>query len=144
MRVIVQRVKNCKLNIEGNLHSQIDKGLLLYVGITNTDTQENAKYIADKVLKLRIFKDKNGKLNNSVLQENGSVMVVSNFTIYGSTKGTNRPDFSKSANSEYALPLYNFFIETLKQNINVATGVFGANMQVDYTCDGPINLIIEK
>lgn len=143
MRAIIQRVKDCKMFIDNKLYSEIDKGLIVFLGITTTDTEKDVEYLANKIPKLRIFRDENNKLNLNISQVSGKIMVVSNFTIYGNTKGTNRPDFTKSASSEYALPLYTKLIELLNNQIATVHGQFGAHMEPTYVADGPINLIID-
>lgn len=144
MKIVVQRVKKATLFSEGKKHSEIKKGMLVLVGVSPTDTKQIATKIAQKILKLRIFDDDNGKTNKNIFDINGEIMVVSNFTLYGNLKGTNRPDFIGSARPEVAEPLYDFLVEELKKEINVATGVFQTEMEIEMVADGPGTYIYEE
>ena len=145
MRVIVQRVNHARLTVNGEEISKIGEGYLVLVGYTDTDTQETCKYLVDRVIGMRIFKDENNKLNNTLLDVGGEVMVVSNFTLYGNAFSGRRPDFSKSSKFDVAKPLYDFTVEEFRRRLGkVATGVFGEHMHIDMSNDGPITMILEK
>ena len=144
MKIVVQRVKKATLFSEGKKHSEIGQGMLVLVGVAPDDTKQIATKIAQKILKLRIFDDENGKTNKNIFDINGEIMVVSNFTLYGNLKGTNRPDFIGSARPEVAEPLYDFLVEELKKEINVATGVFQTEMEIEMVADGPGTYIYEE
>ena len=143
MRAIVQRVRFASLSVDGNVVSKINKGFMILLGVHANDTEKEAKYIADKITKLRIFEDENGKMNLSAGQVNGEFLLVSNFTLYGNTKGTNRPDFITAARPEKAEPLYELVASLLNQNIPTKTGVFGADMKIEMLADGPVTIIID-
>lgn len=145
MRAIVQRVNYAKLMVEGEPISQIGEGYLVLVGYTDGDTQETCRYIVDRIIGMRIFKDDNNKLNKTLSDVGGEVMVVSNFTLYGNAFSGRRPDFSKSAKFDVAKPLYDFTVEEFRRRLGkIATGVFGAHMHIDMSNDGPITMILEK
>ena len=144
MRIIVQRCDRAQVEVEEKIVGKIDKGMMLLVGFTHTDTEKEIDYLVNKVLNLRIFDDENGVMNKSVLEVEGSILSVSQFTLYAdSTKG-NRPSYINALNGENAIILYNKFNEKLKEKINVETGVFGAEMKVDFVNDGPITIMLEK
>lgn len=144
MKIVVQKVKKSVLYSNGKKHSEIGQGMLVLVGVAPDDTKQIATKIAQKILKLRIFDDENGKTNKNIFDINGEIMVVSNFTLYGNLKGTNRPDFIGSARPEVAEPLYDFLVEELKKEINVATGVFQTEMEIEMVADGPGTYIYEE
>ena len=144
MRIIVQRCDRAQVEVEEKIVGKIDKGMMLLVGFTHTDTEKEIDYLVNKVLNLRIFDDENGVMNKSVLDVKGSILSISQFTLYAdSTKG-NRPSYVNALNGENAIILYNKFNEKLKEKINVETGVFGAEMKVDFVNDGPITIMLEK
>ena len=145
MRVILQRVSKALVSIEGVNYSQIDQGLLILLGITHEDSQLDIDWLVQKIISLRIFSDDKRKMNLSVQEVKGEVLVVSQFTLFASTKKGNRPSFVNAANPERALSLYEKFVDAFKCNgIIVQTGVFGANMQVELINDGPITLILDS
>lgn len=145
MKVIVQRAKNAKVEIDNKIVGTIDNGLMLLVGFTHTDTEKEIDYMVNKVQNLRIFDDEEGVMNKSLKDINGEILSVSQFTLYGDTKKGNRPSYINAMNSEEATKLYDLFNEKLRnQNIKVETGVFGANMKVSFTNDGPVTIILEK
>ncbi len=144
MRAILQRVNSCQVHIEGTLHSEIDNGLLLLIGFEPTDRDEDLTWMKNKVLNMRIFEDREGKMNRSILDCHGQLMIVSQFTLHASTKKGNRPSFIKAAKPEIAIPLYQKFIVHCRKDIGVKTGEFGANMQLTIENDGPVTLILDS
>lgn len=144
MKIVVQRVKKCVLYSEGEKFSEIKNGMLVLVGVSADDKIEVARKMAQKILKLRIFDDEDGKINKSVFDVNGEIMVVSNFTLYANLKGTNRPDFIHSARPEQAEKLYNELVNELKKEIDVKTGVFRTYMEIEMIADGPSTYIYEE
>ena len=146
MRVIVQRATNATVWIDSKTVGHIDKGFMLLVGITHTDTQEDADYIAKKVAQLRVFEDAEGKMNRSIRDIGGAVLSVSQFTLYGDVRHGNRPSFVRAARPEQAEPLYDYFNNRLRSEygLPVETGRFGADMQVDFINDGPVTILIDS
>ena len=144
MKAVVQRVKFAKLSVDGKIVSEIQKGMLVLLGVKVTDTEKDSEYFADKLSKLRIFEDENGKMNLSAKDVGGEVLLVSNFTLYGNLKGTNRPDFILAAKPEQAEKLYLELVNQLKKEINVATGVFRTHMEIEMVADGPGTYIYEE
>ena len=144
MKIVVQKVKKCVLYSDGEKYSEIKHGMLVLVGVCETDNNKIAEKIAQKILKLRIFDDENGKTNKNIFDVGGEIMVVSNFTLYANLKGTNRPDFIYSARPEQAEPIYNELVNNLKKEINVATGVFRTYMEIEMMADGPGTYIYEE
>ena len=143
MKLVLQRVKNASVTIENNLYSQIKKGILILIGIEKGDTESDIIKYAEKVSKLRIFPDENDKMNLSIKDINGEILVVSQFTLAGDCKKGTRPSFDKSAPPEEANRLYELFVQQLKNlDIPVQTGVFGAMMDVALTNDGPVTFIL--
>ena len=143
MRAVVQRVNFASLSVDGKEISKINKGFMILLGVGINDTEKEAKYIADKLTKLRVFEDENGKMNLSASLVGGEFLLVSNFTLYGNTKGTNRPDFINSARPEKAEPLYEMVAKLLNEQIPTKTGIFGADMKIDMQADGPVTIIID-
>ncbi|MBE1440713.1 MULTISPECIES: D-aminoacyl-tRNA deacylase [unclassified Paenibacillus] len=145
MRVVVQRSKQAQVTVDGAVVGAIDHGLVLLVGITHEDTEQDAKFAAEKIAGLRIFEDESGKMNDSVLDVGGQILSVSQFTLYGDCRKGKRPNFMAAARPEQAKPLYDRFNELLRQQgLTVATGTFGAMMEVSLVNDGPVTLIIES
>lgn len=146
MKLVVQRVKKSNLKIKNKLYSSINTGMLILIGISKNDNYEMAKQLANKIIKLRIFNDDNGKMNKNIMQIKGEVLVVSQFTLYADTNKGNRPSFINAAKPELAISLYNHFIDELQKLISskVRTGKFGADMKIELINDGPVTIIIEK
>lgn len=145
MKVLLQRVREARVEVSGETVSQIGPGLLLYLGIGRDDTTADADYLIRKTLSLRIFQDEHGKLNRSVQETNGAALVVSQFTLYGDTRKGRRPSFDAAALPEQALVLYDYFVTQLRaQHQIVETGVFQASMQVYSVNDGPLTFLCES
>ena len=145
MRLLVQRIKDGSVTVDGKITGQINEGLLVYVGFKTTDTFEEIKYLAKKLINLRIFEDEFGKMNLSLKDVGGSILSVSQFTLYADTSHGNRPSFIEAMRPEEACKMYDLFNQELKKyEINVQTGVFQAMMDVKYTNVGPITIMLEK
>jgi len=145
MRVIVQRVNQAGVSVSGKSVGRIGRGILVFVGIGKDDNEADADYLVQKVTQLRIFEDKDGKMNLSCFDIDGEILVVSQFTLYGDCRKGRRPSFDKAADPEKGEVLYNYFVAALRgQNINVETGQFQAMMKVDLVNDGPVTLILES
>jgi len=145
MRLLLQRVSAAEVSIEGRTHSSIEKGLLVFIGISQTDTNSVIPRLSQKLLELRIFEDTRGKMNLSVQDINGSLLVVSQFTLYADCRRGRRPDFIKAAPPRQAEELYNKFIEHLhKSGLLIRTGVFAANMQINLVNDGPVTIFLDS
>lgn len=147
MRALIQRVKRCSVSIDGSCHSAIGPGLLILLGVRVSDVSNDAEYLADRCSALRIFDDEQGKMNLSVKERGGQVMVVSQFTLYGDTRKGNRPSYSDAAGPELAERLYEHFVAHLRRNLgdrSVATGVFRAMMDVELVNDGPVTVSVES
>ena len=146
MRVVIQLVKQASVAVEGKLISEIKKGYLILLGIIDEDAQEDINWLAGKIARLRIFSDENGAMNNSIIEANGDVIVVSQFTLQAKTKKGNRPSFIKAARPEIAIPLYEKFIIQLENELGkkVQTGKFGAIMDVALINDGPVTILIDS
>ena len=146
MRVVIQRVKEASVTIEGVIKSQITVGLLILVGVEETDTAEDRDWLAAKIVNLRIFSDEAGLMNRSVVDIGGSLLVVSQFTLHASTKKGNRPSFLRAAKPDFAVPMYESFVEKLRNisNLTVLTGEFGADMKVALLNDGPVTIVMDS
>ena len=144
MKIVVQRVTNAKVDVDNKTVGQIDKGLMLLVSFTQTDTEKNIDWMINKVLNLRIFDDECGIMNKSVMDVNGSILSISQFTLYGDASKGNRPSYINALNGQEAIKLYDLFNEKLRKNIKVETGIFGADMKVSLTNDGPVTILLEK
>lgn len=145
MRFLVQRVSEANVTVDGNVVGNIGKGYLVLIGITHTDTKDIADFLINKLLNLRIFNDENGKMNLNINQINGELLLVSQFTLYANTSHGNRPAFLDVAKPDYAEDLYEYIIQKCKDsNINVQTGLFGADMKVTLLNDGPVTIMLEK
>ncbi len=145
MRVVIQRSKEANVKVNGEIVGKIEKGLVLLVGITHSDTIDDVNYIADKVVNLRIFEDEEDKMNLSLLDVGGSILSISQFTLYGDCRKGRRPNFMEAAKPDYANELYEKFNECLKtKGVHVETGIFGAMMDVSLINDGPVTIILES
>ncbi|MGN0018154.1 MAG: D-aminoacyl-tRNA deacylase [Candidatus Gastranaerophilaceae bacterium] len=145
MKCLIQRVKHASVTIEGNLYSKIGHGILAFVGVEKGDTIENAEKLADKVLKLRIFEDENGKMNRSISDISGEILIVSQFTLCGDCQKGTRPSFDNSEKPDLALKLYEDFINIVrKSGIGVQTGKFAAMMDIELINDGPVTFLLQK
>ena len=144
MRIDLQRSKKASVTVDGQIVGEIDKGLVLLVGVTHEDTAEAARFLADKVVNLRIFEDEEGKMNHSLLDVGGSILSVSQFTLYGDCRKGRRPNFMDAARPDHATEIYELFNEELRKHVNVETGIFGAMMDVQLVNDGPVTLILER
>lgn len=145
MRVVIQRVKKANVHIDGKKISEIEKGLLVLVGICEEDTLEDIEWLTKKIVNLRVFDDDNGVMNKSMLEANADIMIVSQFTLYASCKKGNRPSYIKAAKPDIAIPLYENFCATTQAltGKKVATGVFGADMKIELINDGPVTICID-
>ena len=146
MRVVVQRVAEASVQVGEELVSSIGRGLLILLGIEEGDDESDAEWLASKIVQMRIFNDDAGKMNRSVIDIDGDILVVSQFTLHASTKKGNRPSFIRAARPEKAIPLYEYFIASVVKRLSksVATGTFGAYMQVRLVNDGPVTIIIDS
>jgi len=145
MKVVIQRVSSASVSIDNKLKSAIKQGYLILLGVGQNDDINDVEWLANKISNLRIFSDSEGKMNKSITDINGEILLISQFTLYAQTKKGNRPSFIKSAKPEQAIPLYNSMIKKLEMLLNkpVQTGEFGANMQVSLVNDGPVTIIID-
>jgi len=144
MRVLVQRCDSASVKVDNKIVGSIDKGMMILVGFTQTDTSENIDYMVDKVLNLRIYDDEAGVMNKSILETGGSILSVSQFTLYADSRKGRRPSYINALNGEQAIKLYDEFNQKLMKHIHVETGVFGAEMKVELINDGPITIMLEK
>ena len=146
MKLVIQRVISSSLYIEGSLISQIKQGLVVLIGISKSDSENVIDKLVKKLLNLRVFKDENSKMNYSILDIEGEILLVSQFTLYADTRKGNRPSFINAADPKNAEPLYNKFLEKLHIVLgdNIKTGRFGANMQIELVNDGPVTIIVEN
>ena len=146
MKAVIQRVAKASVTIEGEIVASINNGLLILLGIVDEDTQEDIIWLSNKVTNLRVFGDENDVMNRSIIDVNGNVIVVSQFTLHASTKKGNRPSYIKAAKPEVAIPLYKSFVNQLEKDLNkiVQTGQFGADMKVALVNDGPVTISIDS
>ena len=145
MRVVVQRCSRAEVRIDGTVVGKIEKGLVLLVGVTDTDTHEDAEVLAKKIAHLRVFEDSAGKMNLALPDIAGDILSISQFTLYADCRKGNRPSFIRAARPEIAEPLYDYFNDTLRNqyHIHVETGRFGADMKVDFINDGPVTILLD-
>lgn len=146
MKIVIQRVSKASVTIEGERVAEIQNGLLILLGIVNEDTQEDIKWLSNKVTNLRVFNDDEGVMNNSIKDIDGDIITVSQFTLHASTKKGNRPSYIKAAKPDVAIPLYEKFVQQLEVDLGkkVQTGQFGADMKVELLNDGPVTIIIDS
>ena len=146
MRVVIQRVAKAGVAINGKMNGAIGKGLLIFLGIEDADTDEDIRWMSNKIINLRIFNDDSGVMNRSVLETGGEILLISQFTLHASTKKGNRPSYIKASKPDVAIPLYEKMIEQLTQDLGkeIAKGIFGADMQVELLNDGPVTIIIDS
>lgn len=144
MRALVQRVSHASVTIDGKIHGQIGQGFLVLLGITDGDTMDDAVYLADKTVKMRVFTDENDKMNRSLADVGGGLLIVSQFTLYANCKKGRRPEFLSAARPEAAIPLYEKFVALCREKgFHTETGEFGAYMQVESLNDGPLTIILD-
>ncbi len=145
MRAVVQRVHTCSVTVENKVVGSIQKGLLVYLGVEKEDTDEDLQYLADKIPGLRIFSDSDGKMNLSVQDISGQILVVSQFTLCADTRKGKRPSYNYAASPQMGEQYYNLFVDTVRtKGIKVETGVFGGKMSVSYTNDGPVTILLDS
>ena len=144
MRIVVQRVVESTVSVDNAIVGSIDKGLMILVGITRGDSRENIEYLVNKLVNLRIFDDNDGIMNKSIIDVDGKILSISQFTLYADTSKGNRPSYANALKSEEAVFLYNLFNDELRKHVSVAEGVFGADMKVSLTNDGPVTIILER
>jgi D-tyrosyl-tRNA(Tyr) deacylase len=146
MRAVIQRVTKAGVTINGDVHSQIDSGLLILLGIEDADSPEDIEWLSAKVTNLRIFNDEEGVMNRSVSETKGEILLVSQFTLHASTKKGNRPSYIKASKPDFAIPIYEKMIAQLSKDLgkNISTGVFGADMKVELINDGPVTIMIDS
>jgi D-tyrosyl-tRNA(Tyr) deacylase len=145
MIAVIQRVSKASVTISGTIHSKIDTGLLILIGIEDADEADDIEWLSNKIINLRVFADENNVMNKSLLEADGEVLVVSQFTLHASTKKGNRPSYSKAAKPEIAIPKYEKFLESMrsKSNQKGKSGLFGADMKISLVNDGPVTIIID-
>ena len=143
MRCVIQKVNKSSVTVDGKLVSEIGRGLNVLVGFTDTDTEDDIKYWVRKIVNLRLFEDENDVMNKSVLDENGEILSISQFTLYGDTRKGNRPSYVRALGGDKALPMYERFNELLNQEVPTKSGIFGADMKVEILNDGPTTIIID-
>ena len=145
MRLVVQRVKYASVKVDGKIVGKIEQGFMVLVGITDTDTKDTCDYLADKLVKLRVFDDENDYMNYDLEKVGGSLLLISQFTLYADASKGNRPSFIHAAKPEISKPLYDYFCDKCEsKGIHVERGIFGADMKVELLNDGPVTIILEK
>ena len=145
MKLVIQRVKRASVEVENKIVGKVGQGFLVLLGVGPEDTEENVNFLVQKLIKLRIFEDENGKMNLSLKDINGELLIVSQFTLYADCRGGNRPSFTNAAKPDKANELYECFIKKCKEeNIKVEHGIFGADMKVELLNDGPVTILLEK
>jgi D-tyrosyl-tRNA(Tyr) deacylase len=145
MKVVIQRVSKANVKVGGKVTGEIDKGLLILLGIEDADTEEDIQWLSNKMLSLRIFSDENRVMNNSVLDIGGDILLVSQFTLHASTKKGNRPSYIRASKPDFAVSMYEIMIKQLENDLGkkIQTGIFGADMKVELVNDGPVTIIID-
>lgn len=146
MRLVIQRVKHASVEIENKIKGRINHGLLILLGITHDDNEEDINWLSQKLVNLRIFNDENGVMNKSVLDIKGNILLISQFTLYAQTQKGNRPSYINAAKPDLAIPLYEKMIEKIQNDLGteIQTGVFGADMKVELLNDGPVTIIMDS
>ncbi len=146
MRLVIQRVGEAQMNIDGAIYSSINRGLMVLIGIEDSDTEDDIEWLVGKMLKMRIFDDENGVMNLDVSQIGGEILLVSQFTLYASTRKGNRPSYIRAAGEGVSRPLYEKFVERTRSLFGgkVATGIFGADMKISLINDGPVTIVIDS
>lgn len=144
MKIVAQRSRNSSVSVDGKIVGKIDSGLVLLVGFTFEDSAKDIDYMIDKIINLRIFDDENGVMNKSLIDTNGSILSISQFTLYADTKKGRRPSYANALKSEEAKILYDLFNEKLKEKVKVETGIFGSEMILNITNDGPVTIVMES
>ena len=145
MRCVIQRVTSASVSIDGNVVGRCGKGYMILIGVSAEDAQKDLDYMATKIPTLRIFEDENGKMNKSILDVGGEILAISQFTLYGDARSQRRPGFTGAARPDKAIPLYEGLVKAWRdQGIHVETGVFGADMQVSLTNDGPVTMLMDS
>jgi D-tyrosyl-tRNA(Tyr) deacylase len=145
MRAVVQRVLRAKVSVDGKITGEIERGMLVLLGVGANDAEQDADYLAEKILGLRIFNDEQGKMNVSAVQASAGVLVVSQFTLYGDARRGKRPSFDAAAHPEKARALYEYFVDRIRQSgLNCETGQFQASMQVELVNDGPVTILLDS
>jgi len=145
LRAVIQRVSRASVTIEGKINGQIHNGLLVLLGVEDADTREDIEWLSNKIANLRIFNDSDGVMNNSVKEQNGDILLISQFTLHGSTKKGNRPSYIRASKPEVAIPIYEKMIQQLATDLGkpIQTGIFGADMKVELLNDGPVTIVID-
>jgi D-tyrosyl-tRNA(Tyr) deacylase len=145
MKIIIQRVMQASVEVNEKVVGSIGPGILVFIGMTHSDTKDQAAWLAHKLINLRIFEDSQGKINQSLIERKGSALVISQFTLYADCNAGRRPSFTQAASPEIAKALYEYFVDEIRKNhVPVATGIFGAEMKVALVNDGPVTLILER
>ena len=144
MRIVVQRVDNAKVSVNEQIVGKVDKGFMLLVGFTHDDDINDIEYMVRKIVNLRVFDDENGVMNKSILDINGSILSISQFTLYADTKKGNRPSYVNAMKGELSTVLYDKFNELLSKHVRVETGIFGSEMKVSLINDGPVTIILDS
>jgi D-tyrosyl-tRNA(Tyr) deacylase len=145
MRAVIQRVTRASVTIEGNVHGQIKNGLLILLGVEDSDIQDDIEWLSSKIVNLRVFNDKNGVMNISLKDVNGDILLISQFTLHASTKKGNRPSYIRAGKPDIAIPVYEKMISQLSNDLGkeIQTGIFGADMKVELLNDGPVTIVID-
>jgi D-tyrosyl-tRNA(Tyr) deacylase len=145
MRAVIQRVTKASVTVDGKINGQVGNGLLILIGIEDADTDEDIQWLSNKIVNLRIFNDENGVMNKSVIDVEGNILLVSQFTLHASTKKGNRPSYIKESKPDFAIPMYQKMISQLETDLGkkIQTGIFGADMKVELLNDGPVTIIID-
>ncbi len=145
MRAVIQRVTRASVTIEGNVHGEIKNGLLILLGVEDSDIQDDIEWLSSKIVNLRVFNDKNGVMNISLKDVNGDILLISQFTLHASTKKGNRPSYIRAGKPDIAIPIYEKMISQLSSDLGkeIQTGIFGADMKVELLNDGPVTIVID-